>query len=79
MIAMYYERCKNAIQCRRRREIGFGSTTKTGPGLGVRAHQDSSTYHTGAKVSDADLKTLALDKGSELGKWNYTIRPRINA
>lgn len=52
-------------------------TTKTRTGLEVRAYQDSRQYAKGAKISNDDMEALALDKSTELGKWNYTISPRF--
>jgi hypothetical protein len=57
--------------------LNYIRTTKTHNGLKVRAYQDPRTYSTGEKISNADMKRLALDKASELAKWNYTICPRI--
>jgi hypothetical protein len=59
--------------------LNYIRTTKTHSGLEVRAYQDLKTYHTGVKISDPDMKALALEKSRELGKWNYTISPRITA
>jgi hypothetical protein len=59
--------------------LNYIRTTRTHRGLGVRAYQDSREYETGVKISNADMEALALDKRSDLGKWNYTIRPRISA
>lgn len=57
--------------------LNYIRTTKTRSGLEVRAYQDPRTYDKGVRISDADMKGLSLEKGSELGKWNYTISPRI--
>ena len=54
-------------------------STRTAAGLEVRSYQDRRKYMIGAKFSDADMNALALDKGSKLEKWNYTIRPRLTA
>ena len=58
--------------------LNYIRTTKTHSGLEVRAYQDPRAYPTGVKISDDDMKALALDNSNDLGKWNYTIRPRIN-
>lgn len=59
--------------------LNYLRTTKTNSGLEVRAYQDLRSYDKGVKISDDDMKTLALDKRCELGKWNYTISPRTTA
>jgi hypothetical protein len=59
--------------------LNYIRTTKTYSGLEVRAYQDQRTYDKGVKVSDADMKALALQTSNELGKWNYTISPRVIA
>ncbi len=59
--------------------LNYIQTTKTAGGLEVRSYLDTRKYAKGAKISTADMKALALEKGSELEKWNYTISPRISA
>ncbi len=59
--------------------LNYIQTTTTAGGLEVRSYADTRQYATGVKISDADMKTLALEKRSELEKWNYTISPRISA
>lgn len=59
--------------------LNYIQTTRTATGLEVRSYLDTREYPKGAKVSNADMKALALEKGSELEKWNYTISPRISA
>jgi hypothetical protein len=59
--------------------LNYIRTTRTHGGLDVRAYRDSREYATGVKISDADMQALALQKSSDLGKWNYTISPRITA
>lgn len=54
-------------------------TTRTAGGLEVRSYSDTRKYAKGVKISDADMKALALEKGNELERWNYTISPRISA
>jgi len=50
-----------------------GTTTRAG--LRVKARLDARTYKTGAKVSDAELKTINLTPHDTYPKWNYTISP----
>ena len=40
------------------------------------AYLDENGYPTSQKVSDAELKTVNLERGEFHGEWNYTIRPR---
>ena len=50
--------------------------TRTTTGLKVRAKLDKRQYPSGIKISDKQMKTLALEKASFHGEWNYVIRPR---
>jgi len=50
--------------------------TRTRKGLRVRAKLDKRKYPTGVKVSNAEMKSLALDKHEFHGDWNYALRPR---
>ena len=50
------------------------TTTKTG--LKVQAAADPNPYATGQKVTDDEMKTLALTRSTFHGDWNYTISPR---
>ena len=50
-------------------------TTRTKTGLQVRANLVKRRYRKGVKVTDAELRTLALTKDDHLPKWNYTLRP----
>jgi Rhodopirellula transposase DDE domain len=58
--------------------LNYIQTTRTEAGLEVRSYADRRTYAKGVKVSNADMKALALEKGSQLENWNYTIRPRAS-
>ncbi len=59
--------------------LNYIQTTRTNAGLEVRSYADTRTYAKGVKISNADMKALALEKGSQLENWNYTIRPRVNS
>jgi hypothetical protein len=59
--------------------LNYIQTTRTATGLKVRSYLDTQKYAKGVRISDANMKALALEKGSELEKWNYTISPRISA
>lgn len=56
---------------------GIRSTT-TGTGLRVRAVRLRKTYEKGLKVSEEEMKALAIEKHATCPAWNYTIRPRKN-
>lgn len=51
-------------------------STKTQTGLQVRATRIRKTYQKGVKVSDEEMKTLAIESHATCPSWNYTIRPR---
>ena len=51
-----------------------GTTTETG--LTVRAALHQGVYHTGERVSDAEMATLNLERHAVCPTWNYTLRPR---
>ena len=53
-------------------------TTTTDTGLRVTAKVRPGNYPTGIKVSDTDMKRLALKPHAVCPQWNYTIRPRSN-
>jgi hypothetical protein len=55
--------------------LNYIRTTTTNGGLEVRSYLDLKTYAKGVKISNADMKTLSLEKGKELERWNYTINP----
>ena len=48
-------------------------TTRTSTGLRVRAHLVRTTYKTGVKVTDAQMRELRITPNSAMPKWNYTI------
>lgn len=51
-----------------------GTTTTTG--LTVKASLVEGVYEKGQRVSDADMKTLNLERHKTCPNWNYTLRPR---
>ena len=55
--------------------VNFVSRTKTKTGLRLEAYLDKRVYEKGKKVSDKEMNDIALTKGDELEKWNYTIEP----
>ena len=52
------------------------ANTRTQGGLTIRAELDEGTYPKGKKVSSAEMATLALERASFHGEWNYTLHPR---
>ena len=55
------------------------AATTTATGLAVRAELDTSTYPTGVKIPDEQMKTLEtqgiLTRHTFHGEWNYTLNP----
>ena len=56
--------------------VGLIAHTTTDTGLKVRAAADQQSYPTGRKITDAEMKALALIKDDFHGEWNYTLQPR---
>ena len=52
------------------------AATTTTTGLRVRAELDTSTYHTGVKISDRQMDALPLTRHDWHGDWNYTLGPQ---
>jgi hypothetical protein len=50
--------------------------TRTNAGLRVKAKLDTGHYPTGTKISDAQMKELALHRHDFHGEWNYELRSR---
>ena len=59
--------------------VNFASTTKTDTGLRVAACRDQRVYQKGIKVSDKEMRAIALSRNDFLGKRNYTISPRAGS
>jgi Rhodopirellula transposase DDE domain len=51
--------------------------TKTTTGLTVKASLVAGVYEKGLGVSDAEMKTLNLERHETCPNWNYTLRPRL--
>ncbi|HDY66055.1 MAG TPA: ISAzo13 family transposase [Phycisphaerae bacterium] len=51
-------------------------TTVTQGGLKVCARLTQTTYRTGIRVSDAEMRILNLKRHTVCPQWNYTINPR---
>jgi hypothetical protein len=50
--------------------------TRTAAGLRVKARLDHRRYATGAVITNAQMKKLALVPAKFRGEWNYAIHPR---
>jgi hypothetical protein len=57
--------------------LGFIRNTTTTAGLKVKAVLNEKVYTKGCRVSDAEMKTLELERHEVCPAWNYTIRPRL--
>ena len=55
--------------------LKYARTTTTSTGLRVRAHPVRRRYEKGIKVSDAQMRELAITSDKALPSWNYTIVP----
>ena len=55
-------------------ELIAATTTKAG--LKVASALDTANYQKGIKVSNAEMKTLAIQGNAFHPEWNYTISPR---
>jgi Rhodopirellula transposase DDE domain len=53
--------------------------TTTTQGLEVEARLDENFYQTGIKVTNQELDTIAIERNSFHGEWNYIIKPKISA
>lgn len=56
--------------------VNLISNTTTSKGLHIRAALDESRYRTGIKVTDEEFGSIALERDSFHGEWNYSIKPR---
>jgi Rhodopirellula transposase DDE domain len=50
--------------------------TKTKTGLTVQCVLDERTYEKGIKISNAQMRTLAIEGDTFHPEWNYAIKPR---
>ena len=55
--------------------LKYARTTATATGLRVRAHLVRKRYHKGVRITDLQMRQLAITKDDALPKWNYTIGP----
>jgi hypothetical protein len=56
--------------------VNLISNTRTKKGLEITAKSDLNSYKIGIKVSDEELKKIAIEKDDFHGEWNYKIKPR---
>jgi hypothetical protein len=57
--------------------LGLIRNTTTKAGLKVKAVLNEKVYAKGRRVSEAEMKTLNLERHEVCPEWNYTIRPRL--
>jgi hypothetical protein len=57
--------------------ISLIGATKTTKGLVVSAHLDETTYETGIKISEDEMKKINIVRDSFHGEWNYEILPQM--
>jgi hypothetical protein len=56
--------------------VNLIAATTTRTGLRVRSELDTNDYPAGLRVSDADMKSLHLQRDDFHGEWNYALLPR---
>lgn len=56
--------------------VNLIGATKTKKGLTIKTSVDTNEYAKGIKMSDQEMKTLALKREEFHGEWNYTLHPR---
>jgi len=59
--------------------VALIAATRTAKGLLVHADLDRSEYETGKKVTDEQMRSLALQRCEFHGEWNYSLSPRNRA
>ncbi|MCA1790206.1 MAG: ISAzo13 family transposase [Thioalkalivibrio sp.] len=59
--------------------VSLIGSTRTEKGLRVRAEIDPGEYATGVTITDAQMASIALERDTFHGEWNYTIRPAMTA
>jgi transposase len=58
--------------------INLIRNTTTKQGLKVEARLDENLYKTGIKVTDQEIKAIAIEPNSFHGEWNYAIKPQTH-
>ncbi len=56
--------------------VNLIGNTRTTKGLRVKARLDKRQYPTGAEITKAEMKNLALRHDDFHGDWNYVLEPR---
>ena len=56
--------------------VNLISNTKTTKGLTISADLDERLYETGTKITEEQMKTIAITKCDFHGEWNYRLSPR---
>jgi hypothetical protein len=56
--------------------VNLIGATKTKKGLKIQTAVDVNKYAKGIKITDQEIKTLALQREEFHGEWNYTLHPR---
>jgi len=56
--------------------VNLIGATKTKKGLQIQTAVDVNEYEKGIKITDQEIKALALKKEEFHGEWNYTLNPR---
>ena len=59
--------------------INLIGATKTKKGFCIQTAVDTNEYAKGVKITDAEIKALALERDPFHGEWNYTLRPNTIA
>ena len=59
--------------------LGFIRGTVTQTGLRVRAWLNEKTYPKKVKVSNAEMKSINLERLRTCPKWSYTIQPQLHS
>ncbi len=52
----------------------IGATT-TREGLAIRSELDEGQYPTGRRITDAQMRNLAIKRDPFHGEWNYSLLP----
>ena len=56
--------------------VNLIGATKTKKGLIIQTSVDTNDYAKGIKITDQEIKSLALEREEFHGEWNYTLHPR---
>jgi len=56
--------------------VNLIARTTTAKGLKVTCRLDRRKYPTGRKISDAEMKSLNVERDEFHGEWNYVIKPK---